>query len=179
MYLIYKSSILLGGENMTKERFDQIIIDHYRDGYRLALTILRHPSDSQDALHNAIEMALRKTYQLKSDEKAKSWFMTIVYREAIKISRKKKQTIAVESFEEGSTDQDIKDLINHDLLEGLLSMLSEKDQHIFWMKYAMEYTFAEIALIVGSRESSVKSRIYRGLKKMQEQAGEEVLENGY
>lgn len=61
------------------------------------------------------------------------------------------------------------------LLRELLNELDPDDRHMIWLRHVDDYTFPEIASMVGKKENTVKQRVRRALKKLREKIEERGL----
>lgn len=168
------------GGNMEEFNFNEAVLEVYIDGYKLAYSILNHQANSQDALHNAVEKAYNHQSTLKDSNKFKQWFLSIVVNEARILLRKNRRLLSLNT-EEIEIEQETQstDISNQIIFKEYLSVLSLDNRILVVMKIVLGYTHSEIATILGKKESTVKTRIYRSLKKLNaySKEGDESFEN--
>ena len=71
------------------------------------------------------------------------------------------------------------DFINKNNIDAIWNYLKTKDIHtarIFYLYFVSEMTFKEIANELGQKESTIKSNLYRMLKKLRKDFGGEKFE---
>ena len=139
--------------------------------YRLAFSILKSIPDSEDALSEAILKAYKYRNKLKDSSAFKAWMSKILIREAYKILKKNKRIInmPLEGYEETAAS----DGLQGELIE-VIKTLTADLATVLILYYYDKYTVKEIAHIVGVREGTVKSRLYRG----REELRHHILEEG-
>jgi len=127
--------------------------------YRLSFSILKNVQDSQDALSETALKAYKYRNRLKDDKLFKAWISKILIREAYKIikTRNKVQWIPLEECK-GSIEEDG---LYGDLME-IIKSLPEDLAEVLVLFYYENYSVKEIAYIVGAREGTIKSRLFRG-----------------
>lgn len=58
--------------------FEDLLEALLADGYRVALAILRHPQEAEDAVQEAAMNAWRKRQHLRDTDSPRAWFLTVV-----------------------------------------------------------------------------------------------------
>ena len=81
---------------------------------------------------------------------------------------KQPKFFSYEAMEEENDLGSVKDQYGDVDLQNALSVLSKKDQAIIIMKYFEDKKLEEIADILEENVSTIKSRLYRSIKKLQE-----------
>lgn len=165
-----------GKKNKTnKEAIEQIILDKYNQYYRLAYSYVHNEADAGDIVQNGAYKAIRSSHTLKNMEYAETWVYRIMLNECFRYLGQPK-TVSYESlqeekgFELGSTEDKYRDI---DLWRAL-EILSDKDKAIIIMKYFEDKKLEEIAEVLEENLSTVKSRLYRSIKKLQEILSEDT-----
>lgn len=77
------------GGRRTRAEFERIMIPHLGAAYNLALWLLRHPHDAEDAVQDAYLQAFRAFHQLSSDN-CRAWILKIVRNACISLLRRNK-----------------------------------------------------------------------------------------
>ncbi len=86
----------------NQEAFRMIIREYKSPAYSIAFRILRNAEDAEEVVQDAFFKAYKKIHQFKGDSKFASWFLKIVYNQAL-TRVKKKRINAVEINEEIDT----------------------------------------------------------------------------
>lgn len=139
------------------------------DLIKVARKYLSNPDDCEDAVQNAIEIALKRIYRLKNNKYFKTWITRIVINECLKM-------YATPSYTEIPLDEllceyEIFDSIDDDIdFKNIIAGLSDEDKKINILFHQYKFTLKEIAENMGMKESTVKSRLYRNSNKLKNKA---------
>ena len=139
------------------------IIENQNKFYRLAYSYVRNREDALDVVQNAVCSALEHYQTLRSQEAIRTWFYRILVNECLMILRNRKQTFTEdENLEEASyEDQGFE---RWDDLSDSIGRLEPDTQMIIKLRFFEELPLKEIAQIMEMNLSSVKAKLYRGLK---------------
>ena len=145
------------------EIIEQIILKKYNSYYRMAMSFVHNEADAVDIVQEGAYNAIKNSDSLKHIEFAETWVYRIMMNEIYKRLNTKK----VKSIDDGDfIDLQVEDKYeNIDLMIALDSM-PDNDKAVIQLKYFEDLKLDEIAYILGENLSTVKSRLYRGLKKL-------------
>lgn len=159
----------------NKESFEEIVNKVYKKLYIIAKARLMDEQEAQEVVWDSILTAYNKLWSLRDVRKFNSWITKIVVNNCNSVIRKRKiQEVAFEyeKVEDGmyidNEYVDIEDKI--DFFE-LLSDLNYEERTIMAMYYSEEYTTKEIAEILKSNESTIRSKIQRAKQKIKNRYG--------
>lgn len=161
--------IISARKKKTNEQVvEQIILEQYNQYYRLAFSYAKNEADAGDIVQNGAYKALRSSYTLRQQEYAKTWVYRIMLNEIFAYLRQPKY----ESYEFLQENQRYEAEYTEDKyldidLQRALDTLPEQDKAIVTMKYFEDKKLEEIAEILNENISTVKSRLYRSMKKLQ------------
>ena len=125
--------------------------------YRLAYAKSGTREDADDILQDVFLRYLRRMPPLSSMEHAKAWFLKVTVRcAATQISKRAKH--AASPLPENKGYQQI--IGKSDLFYAVME-LPETFREVVYLYYYEGYTTAQIARIVGVKEGTVKSRLFR------------------
>ena len=161
--------IISARKKKTNEQIvEQIILEQYNQYYRLAFSYVKNEADAGDIVQNGAYKALRSSYTLRQQEYAKTWVYRIMLNEIFAYLRQPKY----ESYEFLQENQGYEAEYTEDKyldidLQRALDTLPEQDKAIVTMKYFEDKKLEEIAEILNENISTVKSRLYRSMKKLQ------------
>ena len=162
----------------NKELIEQIILEKYNQYYRLAYSYARNKEDANDIVQNGVYKAIRSSHTLKEPEFASAWIYRIMLNECFSYTRQRKH-ISYENMvdENGIELKSVEDTYKNIDLKNALDTLSDKEKAIIILKYFDGKTIEEIAVILDENVNTVKSRIYRSLKKLRSVLADEVTES--
>lgn len=151
----------------NEEIVEEIILEQYNQYYRLAYSYVHNEADAVDIVQNGAYKALRSSHTLRNPEYAKTWVYRIMLNEIFSFLRQPKfesyeymqeeKKNEIEYTEDEYTDID---------LRCALDSLPEQDKAVIEMKFFEDKKLEEIADILDENLSTIKSRLYRGMKKL-------------
>lgn len=144
----------------------QYTLEYKEALYRLAYSYTKNESDALDVVQESIYKALASLEQLREPSYIKTWMYRIVVNTALDYIRKNKKYIYDENLmiDEGKSDR-YEDM---DLKEAL-EALEEPYQSIVKLRYFEDLKINEIASVLGENENTIKTRLYKALKKLKVQ----------
>ena len=150
-----------------EEIVEEVILEQYNQYYRLAYSYVRNEADAEDIVQSGAYKALRGSKDLRSPENAGTWVYRIMLNEIFGFLRQPK----MESYEYiqeevGIEAAHVEDEYTDIDLQRALDLLPEQDKAIVMMKFFEDKKLEEIAEILNENLSTVKSRLYRSMKKL-------------
>lgn len=150
-------------QDIKEEKIEQTILKKYNSYYRMAISFVHNEADAADIVQEGAYKAIRNSVSLKHVEYAETWIYRIMMNEIYRrLDTKEIEFIENEDFAELQVEDTYE---NIDLKRALDSM-SDNDKTVIQLKYFEGLKLDEIAHILGENLSTVKSRLYRGLKKL-------------
>ena len=164
-----------GGKKTNEKIVEDIIIEQYNQYYRLAYSYVHNEADAEDIVQNGAYKALRNSRTLRNSEYAKTWVYRIMLNECFRYLKQPKNVSyealqEEQGFELGQTEDSYLDVD----LQKALDSLGDKDKAIIIMKYFEDKKLEEIAEVLEENLSTVKSRLYRSIKKLQEILSDDI-----
>lgn len=151
---------------VIQKEVEKILLEDYQKFYKVAFSYVRNENDALDIVQETAYKAIKECSKIKQKEYVSTWIYRIVINTALDFLRKaNREAELVEnsmietggSFEEKYQDFEIMEI---------LGMLEEKDRTVLVMRYFEDYKLEQIAQVTGEALSTVKSRLYRALKKL-------------
>lgn len=153
---------LFAGDKEKREVVEQLLLSNYNKYYRLACSYVHNDADAGDIVQNGAYKAILNSKKLKSVEYAETWIYRIMMNEIFARYREKETTSLEEiSFEWGKEDQ----YENFDLRKAIQS-LDKEDRTVVVLRYFEDMKLEDIAVILEENLSTVKSRLYRSMRKL-------------
>ncbi len=145
--------------------------------YLLAYSYTKNEQDALDVVQDSIHKALQSLTTLKDEQQLKSWFYKIVVRTAIDFLRKNKRIQVVEDDKLVYLSPQQIDTYENTDLEVALSELPATYREVIILRYFEDLKIEDVAHVLDTNISTVKSRLYKALKllKVQLQDGEGIL----
>lgn len=157
-----------------KTEIERIILENYNQYYRLAYSYTHDASDACDIVQNGAYKALRNSYALKKTEYAKTWVYRIMLNECFGYLKHPRLLSLEAAREMGKTESGTEDRYADLDLRNALDALPKKDKAVVILKYFEDKKLEEIADLLGENISTVKSRVYRSMKKLKKLLSQEI-----
>lgn len=153
-----------------KAAFGELYSHYYKEMYRYALYSLGHEQDAQDVVAETVASAYAQITHLRDADAFPMWLFRILSNQ---IKRKKKSYIAqkkhlsLDEAEELASEEEMISESKLDLYKAL-DMIAKKDRDIVILSVVDGFTGYEIAEILKMNPATVRSRLSRSLKKLQQ-----------
>ena len=136
--------------------------------YRVAYSLVGNRPDAEDAVQQALLSAWTHRHQARAGAE-RAWMMRIVVNESYTLLRRRKKAIPMADIPRGTSAR-----IEPTPLQEAVRALPESLRTPLLLKYMEGMTEKEVASTLRIPVSSVKSRLFRARKKLQQQLSEEV-----
>lgn len=164
---------------------EEILLEQYDQYYRLAYSYVHNEADAADIVQNGAYKAIRKCATIQKTEYAKTWVYRIMLNEIFR-ALKEPKLISFEAALEERTQEESKGQLANEIeeasavedtyedfdLQRALHALEAKDKAVVELRYFEDLKIEEIAEILQENVSTVKSRLYRSMKKLKVQLEE-------
>lgn len=153
----------------TERIVEEKLIENYAKYYRLAYSYVNNETDAQDIVQEGAYKAILNCGQLKNKEYADTWIYRIMINEALAFLRKNKvQNVNIDDVKEAASDT------YHDPdLKKAVDALEPLERTIIILRYFEDLQLNQIAEITKENINTVKTRLYRTLKKLNVKLSEE------
>ena len=138
------------------------LIADYKKLYRLAYSYVHIEYDALDIVQESAYKAIKNSHSLKKPQYVGTWIYRIVINESISFLRKHKQQ-TVELYE---ADGEVEDCYADLDLRQALEQLEPLDKTVVVLRFFEGMQLNQIAQTLDENLSTVKSRLYRSLKKL-------------
>ena len=142
--------MFFSGKNHKEQKIEQLLLENYNKYYRLAYSYVHHEADAADIVQNGAYKAIKNSDALKQEEYAQTWIYRIMLNEIFGYVKKNREV---------SLDENID-------LRRALDAMEERDKAVIELRYFEDMKLEDIARVLGENQNTVKSRLYRGLKKL-------------
>ncbi len=171
------AQVLSGDEGAFRE----IVERHGRTLFRVAFRIMNNEQDAEDVVQESLLRAYRQLNRFESRSNFGTWLYRIALNCALDLRRKKQKeserhekptrpeaTDPVMDLPDGSPTPDrlIEGVEIQRRVDQTLSAMGEKERAAFILRHFEGRSIAEIAKILGLRESATKNSIFRAVQKL-------------
>ena len=150
-------------------------MQHYAKMYRVARTILYDEQESKDVVSDIFEHLLRSETVLMPDTEER-YLLTSVRNQCLKRIRHHETTLSMETATaEQTTDAETEDERLTDIIEFVVSHLSEQEQRIFQLRFTDGCSYDEIAAAEGISRVAVWKHLSHALKEIRNHFNPQAL----
>ena len=191
----YTEESILGKVEVEKQsEFQNVVMPHKNDLYNYALAIARNSDDAQDLVQETYFKAYKNYHQFEGGTNSKAWMFMILKNTFINNYRKLKrepskvdydeiediyENIKSEHSKDNNLDLDFYNNLFDDDLSSALAKLPEKMKEVFLLCDLEGYSYEEISEIVDIPIGTVRSRLHRARKLLQDELFGYAKVNGY
>ena len=152
--------------------FESLVARFYEPLYQFAFSLTRTEADACDLTQQTFTIWATKGHQLRDTSKVKTWLFTILHREFLASRRRQTRFPHVE-LDEAAEDMPVvsPSTVNRLDVAQVLASLGRMDeiyQAPVALFYLQDYSYSEIAEVLGIPLGTVKSRLSRGLGQLQQ-----------
>ena len=140
-------------KDVKEQKIEELLLENYNRYYRLAYSYVHNEADAADIVQNGAYKAIRNSDSLKNVEYAQTWIYRIMLNEIFQCAKKKQMV----SLDELPTEQG---------QERALDQMNPQDKAVIELRYFEDMKIEDIAKVLDENVNTVKSRLYRGLKKL-------------
>lgn len=146
---------------------EKVIVQYVQENkeamYRLAYSYVKNESDALDVVQESIYKALASLEHLREPNYIKTWMYRIVVNTSVDYLRKNRKYVYDDNLmlDEGQYDA----YEDTDLREAL-DQLEEPYKSIVKLRYFEDLKINEIAQVLEQNENTIKTRLYKALKKL-------------
>ncbi len=164
------------GKNNLEQQIADYVIQYKENHYRLAYSYVKNADDALDIVQESIYKALASMDSLKNPSHIKSWFYRIVVNTSLDFLRKQKRIGVVDEETLARLEGGTVDHYENLDLQKALDALPVNDRSVVILRYFEDLKLEEIAAILNENINTVKTRLYKSLKKLRVQMNDEVQE---
>jgi len=152
---------------MSDEVFQQLVDAHYAGLHRFALSLTGSDSDASDLTQQTFFIWATKGHTLRDRAKAKTWLFTTLYREFIRVQRRRHRVTFLEDVPSGAQDPPDIDVdrvaeMDNRVVVQALQDIDEIFRVPLTLFYLKDLTYHDIATILEVPIGTVMSRLSRG-----------------
>ena len=138
--------------------------------YRVAYSVLRNPTDAEDAVQETFLRVLRHRHMLDEIRDQRVWLVRIVWNVVLDRKRRAKTRPETDDVSElarvlpsnGLSAEEVAAAAEHHAhVLGCVERLPVKERQVLMLSAFDELSSVEIAMVLGITESSVRSRLFR------------------
>lgn len=141
---------------------EELILASYGSMYRLAYSYVKNQDDAMDIVQESAYKAIKAAASLRKPNHLKTWLWRIVINTALDFMRRQQTEISCDVPPEPAAEDHYADF---DTLEAL-DALDERERTVIILRFFEDRKIREIADILHQSPNTIKSTLYRSLKKL-------------
>lgn len=162
-------SLIGKAKNKDPDAFDQLMRARLQKMYRIAISMLQNEEDAADAIQETVLKCWQKIGQVRNDKYFETWLVRILINQCNDILKDRKKIIYLD---------EIPEIVHEDHYftnewKMVLDGLNEKYRVIMELYYVDGFSTKEIAKMLHIRDATVRSRMTRGRRQLEQLLGED------
>jgi RNA polymerase sigma-70 factor, ECF subfamily len=165
------------------EDFDAVVRLYWPRVFRYALASLRDRDAAESVAQDCFWKAYQARQRFRGDSSLKTWLMQIavnLVRDRIRSRRLQfwKSSVGMDTVKQSIPDDGASPEEQAAAKEDIAAVwraaakLPEKQRTVFLLRFVEEMDLIEIAAVIGSKEGTVKSHLYRAIETVRKRLGE-------
>ena len=155
-----------------QKKVEEQILDSYEAMYRLAYTYVRNEEDALDIVQESVYKAIKYSGRVRQEAHIRTWLWRIVMNTAVDFIRKSSREIATDETQETSA-------LDTESERAIQAALDEREKTVVVLRFFEDQKLDDIAKIMNENTSTIKTVLYRSLKKLKVRLTEgEILYEG-
>ena len=152
-------------QRKVEQKTEKLLIQNYQRYYRLAYTYVRSEQDALDVVQESAYKAIKGCRSVKQEEYLDTWITRIVINTATDLLRGRSAMVLADPQAEEWFEPQEDSYRDLDLQEAL-GRLDASERTTVVLRFFEDRKLEEIAQITEVGVNTVKSRLYRALKKL-------------
>lgn len=154
--------VVLPWKKSKEKIIEELLLNNYNQYFRLAYSYVHNDDDAADIVQNGAYKAIKNSSSLKEESYAATWLYRIMLNETFTFFKQRKIESIDSVTEEPGSEDNYEDID----LKRALEKLPEEERMIVELKYFEELKLEEIAAIMDENVNTIKSRLYRSIRKL-------------
>jgi RNA polymerase sigma-70 factor (ECF subfamily) len=149
-----------------REAYETIVKKYMHSAYYIALGLVHNQQDALDVSQDAFIKAFRKIRLFDNSKPFFPWFYRLLKNLCLDHLKRKKRVYQVPLEEISVLDEDRKDKELREMLWKGMEKLPLEQREVIIFRYFRQFSYAEIAELLGKPVGSVMSSLYYAKKKL-------------
>ena len=180
-----EKELIEGLSRGDRAAFRELVENYKKKVYYFALDMVGNQADAEDISQEVFLKVFRSFKTFRKDAKLSSWLYRVAYNTTIDSIRKR--TVTPESMEDRALEaaaeknlaltnsvrpdpaREAEQLLLQEKIERALQKVSEQERAVFLLRHYDDLMIKDIAEVLGISSGSVKSYLFRAIKKLQKE----------
>ena len=174
MFKTEKGGSFVMTKNEKIKRVEQFLIENQNAHYRLAYSYVKNKENALDIVQDSIFKALQSVDRLDEIKYLKTWFYRVLVNTSIDFIRKHQRVLVMDDeILDGYLPQAEDKQIDMDLRDAL-EALTAYEKSLIILRFFEDMKIGEVAAVLDENVNTIKTQLYRTLKKLRIEIGEEI-----
>lgn len=157
-------SLIDEAKKKDPDAFGQLVQENLQKMYRIAISILQNEEDAADAIQETMLKCWQKINQVRNEDYFETWLIRILINQCKDILKGRKRTVLVDDIPEAAQEDNYTNTEWKVVLRGL----HEKYRIVLELYYVEGFSTKEIATMLHITDASVRTRLVRGRKQLEQ-----------
>lgn len=158
-----------------EERYLNLVNDSKDKLYKIAYSYVKDSDDALDIIQETVYKGYISYHKVKNPEFEKTWITRILINTSIDYLKKKKKLVNLDTNIISEIPEEHGSLIDEKIsVNQAMESLSEKEKTIIILRYFEDMKLIEVARLLNEPISTIKSTLYRSLKKLKIELTEDI-----
>jgi RNA polymerase sigma-70 factor (ECF subfamily) len=161
---------VLLGRRVESQGFEAVALPHLNDLYRTAVHLVRDRTEAHDLVQEAYLQAWKAFHRFEPGTNCRAWLFKILLNEVRHYRRRWFNTKTVpeseHSFEDLASEPPIPEIIQDEDVLAALDEIPREFREVVLLSDVQEFSYKEIAEMLGIPVGTVMSRLSRGRKQL-------------
>jgi RNA polymerase sigma-70 factor, ECF subfamily len=159
----------------TSHTITALVAEYSTTLYRVAYSVTRNAAEAEDAVQETFLRVLKHQEKITEIRDLRVWLVRIVWNVVLDKKRRAKTRpenddvsdhLRTLQSDDRRADEEVISSEQHALILGLVDQLPHKERQALLLSAVEELSTAQIADVLGTTESSVRSRIFRARREL-------------
>jgi RNA polymerase sigma-70 factor (ECF subfamily) len=175
--LISEKALAPGKTLDSSETITALVAEYSATLYRVAYSVMRNAAEAEDAVQEAFLRVLKNQEKLAEIRDVRVWLIRITWNVVLDKKRRGKTRpenddiadyVRVLPASDRRADDSLVSTQQHGRILKLIDRLPHKEREALLLSAVEELSTVQIALVLGTTESSIRSRIFRARRELSE-----------
>lgn len=157
-------SLIDEAKKKDPDAFGQLVQENLQKMYRIAISILQNEEDAADAIQETMLKCWQKINQVRNEDYFETWLIRTLINQCKDILKCRKRTVLVDDIPEAAQE----DNYTNTEWKAVLRVLHEKYRIVLELYYVEGFSTKEIATMMHITDASVRTRLVRGRKQLEQ-----------
>ena len=174
---------MFSGRKVQSGEFEAVAVPHLNDLYRTAVRLVRDPTEAQDLVQQVYLQAWKAFHRFEPGTNCRAWLFKILINEVRHYRRRWFNSKTVSEGEQSldetlAFEPSVPEILQDEDVLAALDEVPREFREVILLADVQEFSYKEIAEMLGVPAGTVMSRLSRGRKQLRVKLAEYASANG-